>query len=299
MPFVASNETLHVTEDRRPNIPFESTSVDLFSCQGLEFLVFTPIAKPAGHALRRLADHLHPPTSSVHSGAGSLMKAFQPLCAQTAELNSLLENFGTFASDGTSNISRLCRITHRSNGHAEAAVTAMKSLVSKTVSEGNLDVDASQRGQLEWRNTPATCGRSPAQQLFGRPLLSFLPAHHRRFAPEWPIAADTADTTSDHLCSQKRRAHDRHACPLCKLSLGCYEDVQDPRTKLWSTTGVIVAIGKNRDYFVKLPSGRVHWRKRCFLRPLVPAIPFDLPPLHRHRQPSLVVALADAIRRSD
>ena len=181
-----------------------------------------------------------------------------------ADLNFLLEYSRSFASDGTSSMSRHYP---RSNGHAEAAVKAMKSLFSITVSNGNLDVDAFQRGLLEWCNTPAGCGRSPAQQLFGCPLLSFLPTHHRSFTPEWQIAADTADTASDRLRSQQRAAHDRHARPLCKLSLGCYVDVQDPRTKLWSTTGVIVAIGKNRDYFCEI----AQWSSALAQPPFSPA----------------------------
>ena len=167
----------------------------------------------------------------------------------------------------------------------EAAVKDMKSLVSKTVSNYKLHVDALQRGLLEWHNTPAPSGRSRAQQLFGRPFLSFLPAHHHSSAPEWQIAADTADANLDRLRSQKRTAHDQHVRPLRKLSLVRYVYVQDPRTKLWLNTEAIVAIGKNRDYFVKMPSDRVHWRNRCFLRPLVPAVP-PSPPIRPAPSPS-------------
>ena len=36
---------------------------------------------------------------------------------------------------------------------------------------------------------------------------------------------------------------------------------------------MVVAIGRHRDYYVKMPSGRVFWRNRRFLRPYVPPAP--------------------------
>ena len=57
------------------------------------------------------------------------------------------------------------------------------------------------------------------------------------------------------------------------LSLGAHVDIQHPRTKLWSAHGSIVAIGQHRDYLVKLPSGRIYWRNRRFLRPRVSPTP--------------------------
>ena len=120
----------------------------------------------------------------------------------------------------------------QSNGHAEAAVKAMKTLITKTTQNGDLDVESFQRGFLEWRNTPSSDGRSPAQKLFGKPLPSFLLAHHRSFAPSWQSKADEADavprqnvTKSPDTTGSARR--------LSSLSLGTHVDVQDPRTKLW------------------------------------------------------------------
>ena len=100
-------------------------------------------------------------------------------------------------------------------------------------------------------------------------------AHHSSFAPEWQTAADDADAVSHRLDTQRREAYDQHAKSLRHLPLGTRVVVQDPRTKLWSTTGTVVAIGAHRDYYVKLPSGRVFWRNRRFLRPLITAVPPD------------------------
>ena len=42
--------------------------------------------------------------------------------------------------------------------------------------------------------------------------------------------------------------------------------IQDPNSKLWDRVGQVVGIGRHRDYHVKLPSGRIYWRNRRFLR---------------------------------
>ena len=81
----------------------------------------------------------------------------------------------------------------QSNGHAEAAIKAMKYLVQKTTRNGELDSDEFQRGLLEWRNTPGKSGFSRAQQLFGRPLTSFVIAHRCSFAPNWQQTATALD----------------------------------------------------------------------------------------------------------
>ena len=42
----------------------------------------------------------------------------------------------------------------QSNGHAEASVKAMKALIMKTTTNGDIDSEAFLTGLLEWRNTP-------------------------------------------------------------------------------------------------------------------------------------------------
>ena len=267
-------EPMMVTNDRRPSLPFASTSADLFSCQGWEYIVYTdrktgwPCVAKLGRscssadvirALRRWFPDLGVPTQLVTDGGPQFAsRQFADFCSRWQ-------------------IDHVTSTPHypQSNGHAEAAVKAMKLLIRKTTSNGNLDVDEFQRGLLEWRNTPAADRLSPAQKLFGRTLPSFVMAHHSSFAPEWQTAADDADAVSHRLDTQRREAYDQHAKSLRHLPLGTRVVVQDPRTKLWSTTGTVVAIGAHRDYYVKLPSGRVFWRNRRFLRPLVTAVPPD------------------------
>jgi hypothetical protein len=51
--------------------------------------------------------------------------------------------------------------------------------------------------------------------------------------------------------------------------------IQHHVTKRWIKTGKIIKASKNRDYHVMLPSGRVYWRNRRFLRPLVKKMSSD------------------------
>ena len=179
----------------------------------------------------------------------------------------------------------------RSNGHAEAAVKAMKSLVSKMVSNGNLNVDAFQRGLLEWRNTPAACGRSPAQHVFDRPLLSFLSAYHRSFCTLMADCRQPPLTLPRIACAHSSVQHTigtlaHFASLTCKTpGRSCsrppewLSPLAKIATTLWNCpvvecTGAAAVLA-------------VRWFLPCHLI-------FNLPPLYRHRQPSLVVAVADA-----
>ncbi|XP_045102655.1 uncharacterized protein LOC123499099 [Portunus trituberculatus] len=137
----------------------------------------------------------------------------------------------------------------QSNGHAESAVKAVKHFIQKVAPSGNIDCEAFDRGLLELRNTPNQTGRSPAQVLNGgRPGTSC----DRR------AAARLRDATS---------RYDAHARPLPPLQRGDVVRIQDPTTQRWDKVGTIMGVGRSRDYLLKMPSGRVWWRNRRFLRP--------------------------------
>ena len=154
----------------------------------------------------------------------------------------------------------------QSNGHAEAAIKAMKALTIKSVPNGRLDDESFQQALLEWRNTPRSDGLSPAQRIFGHPLRSLVPAHHRSYAKEWQNSMEECDRFN---AEQKTSATDRYnerARPLEPLNIGTPVRIQDPNSKLWDRSGIIISKGRHRDYRVKQPSGRILWRNRRFLR---------------------------------
>lgn len=170
----------------------------------------------------------------------------------------------------------------RTNGHPEAAVKIVKKLISTTIMDGRLNCDDFARGLLELRNTPRANGRSPAQVLFGHPLRSTVPTHHRSFAPERQHAADVCDAKPSRLRQQDKERHDATARTLPVLRIGSSVDMQDHVSGRWDRMGVIVGVGKRRDYLVKMGSGRTLWRNRKFLRRHRPMVPASITPGSQH-----------------
>ena len=156
----------------------------------------------------------------------------------------------------------------QSNGHAEAAVDAIKRLVLKIAPGGDLTSDAFMQGLLEFRNTPRENGMSPAEMVFGSQLRSILPAHRTSFAPRWKDIMNARDR-QQALDSGVKKRYDERARPLSPLTIGSHVRIQDPHSSLWDGAGQIVSIGKYRSDRVKFASGSVLWRNRRHLHPLV------------------------------
>ena len=260
--------------DAPPSLVFESVSADYFHVAGRTYLVYVD----------RLSGW--PYVSSCPRGAASaehLTKALRSVFADTGVPKLLRTDGGPqFTSSTVRRFLARWGVRHelsspyhpRSNGHAEAAVKAVKRLILTATTGGQLDDDEFARALLELRNTPRADGRSPAQMLFGRPLRSSVPAHHRSFAPEWQRAADECDMKAEELRRQTKERYDRTARPLSALQIGTHVDVQDTTSGRWDRLGVVVGVGARRSYLVKLGSGRILWRNRRFLRrhrPLVEA----------------------------
>jgi hypothetical protein len=50
--------------------------------------------------------------------------------------------------------------------------------------------------------------------------------------------------------------------PLTPLVVSNHVLIQHPDSKLWDTPGVIVEVGKHRDYLIKTPADRIFRRNR-------------------------------------
>ncbi|XP_064100673.1 uncharacterized protein LOC135211285 [Macrobrachium nipponense] len=126
----------------------------------------------------------------------------------------------------------------QSNGHAEAAVKSIKHLILKTAPSGNIDCHVSlptlKHSPKEWQSRPKDCDRRAAARY-----------------------------------KQVKTKYDKHAHPLPPLSVGQQVRIQDPTSHRWDKVGTVMGHGRSRDYQIRLPSGRVWWRNRRFLR-LVP-----------------------------
>ncbi|KAI0225297.1 hypothetical protein LSAT2_023835 [Lamellibrachia satsuma] len=79
--------------------------------------------------------------------------------------------------------------------------------------------------------------------------------------------ADEQDASCRQTHARNEERYNRQSRPLPQLRIGTQVRLQNPITKKWDRVGVIIGIGRHRDYHVKLPSGRVYWRNRRFMKP--------------------------------
>lgn len=262
--------------DDNPSRPFESVSADFFTVAGKSFLV--------------IADRLSGWPVVVPCGANTTAsRTIQMFCRYFREVGVPLrlrtDGGPQFASADFQNFMERWGVHHvvtsphypQSNGHAEAAVKSVKHLILTTAPSGNIDTEEFARGLLELRNAPNFTGRSPAQHLYGRPLRSCVPAHPESFSADWQAKTEDCDRRAAARASQVQARYDQHAQPLPKLIIGETVRIQDPTSLRWDKVGVVVGRGRNRDYELRLPSGRVWRRNRRFLRPVTPGSVDNLP----------------------
>ena len=62
--------------------------------------------------------------------------------------------------------------------------------------------------------------------------------------------------------------HNKRAKHLNPLKIGQHVCIQDHITKKWLQSVLIIGVGKNGDYHIKLPSGQFCWRNRRFIPPI-------------------------------
>ncbi|XP_068225983.1 uncharacterized protein [Palaemon carinicauda] len=257
--------------DDNPTRPFESVSADFFVVAGKSFLVIAdrlsgwPVVAPckgdttASNTIRIFCRYFR------EVGVPLRLRTDGGPQFTSAEFKDFMKRWG---------VRQMVTSPHypQSNGHAEAAVKSIKHLILKTAPSGNIDNEDYDRGLLELRNTPNFTGCSPAQILYGRPMRSCIPAHPNAFSKEWQVKTEDCDRRAAARYEQVKTQYDQHAHSLPKLSVGQQVRIQDPTSHRWDKVGIVMGHGKSRDYQIRLPSGRVWWRHRRFLRPVPPTI---------------------------
>ena len=267
-----------IIQERLPSRVFEAASADFFEYAGRTYLVYAD----------RLSGWPFVTDMSHEATARNLVSALREMFSYTGVPVVLRTDGGPqFTAGITKKFLTKWGVQHQvstphypqANGHAEAAVKAVKRLVKKTTSNGQLDCDAFAEGLLELRNSPRADGRSAAQVLYGHPLRSTVPAHHRAFAERWQKLADECDARAAEEKEKTAERYNSSAKPLNKIHMGQQVLIQQPRTGLWDRTGIISGIGRFRSFLIRLPSGRLCWRNRRFLRPVRPLIAENQPTL--------------------
>ena len=157
---------------------------------------------------------------------------------------------------------------------AEACVKQMKKIVRATWNkdQGKPNWDALTESVLLYYNTPRHEGASPSQLLFGHPTRDTLPAHRRAFSDEWQRQADEVEAKAELMRGKVTERYNARARLLPSLCVGQLVVMQDNRSKKWDKCGTVVEVGENRDYLMKLSSGRIFRRNRRFLRTRVPRL---------------------------
>lgn len=249
--------------DDNPTRPFESVSADFFSTAGKHFVVVSdrlsgwPVVVTCGSDTTAAATirHFHDLGVPVRLRMDGGPQVTSRVLAEFLEPWWVRHNVST---------------PHypQSNGHAEAAVKAVKNLILKVASSGNTDCEAFDKGLLELHNTPNSTDRSPAQILYGCPLRSCVPAHTKAFAKEWQARADSCDRRDATRARDAKTRYDSHAQPL---QMGALVRIQDPTTLRWDKVGKVMGTGRSRDYHARMQSAGLLWRNRSFLR-LVPSL---------------------------
>ncbi|XP_045130248.1 uncharacterized protein LOC123515570 [Portunus trituberculatus] len=288
--------------DDNPSRLFESVSADFFTVAGKSFLVIAdrlsglPVVVPCGTDTTA--------TRTIQMFCRYFREVGVPLRLRTdggpqfasADFQNFMERWG---------VHHIVTSPHypQCNGHAEVAVKSVKHLILKTAPSGNIDTEEFARGLLELRNSPNYTGRSPSQHLYGHPLWSCVSAHPESFSADWQTKTEECDRRAAVRAEQVQAHYDQHARPFPKLCIGATVRIQDPVSLCWDKVGVVMGCSRNREYDVRLPSGRVWRRNRCLLRPMPPH--GDDPPHHipvvpwsDEKSPSALLAPPVAPRRS-
>ena len=94
-------------------------------------------------------------------------------------------------------------------------------------------------------------------------------SHHQDiFCKKWQKKLNDYDACYNQAHSQNEEIYNLRSRALRPLHVGTQVRVQNPKSKRWDRDGVVIGVGRHRDYHVKLASGRVYWRNRRFLRTL-------------------------------
>jgi hypothetical protein len=149
----------------------------------------------------------------------------------------------------------------RSNGLAESSVKTMKAMVKKCLAS-NRDI---KQALLTIRNTPLSCGKSPAELLLGRQLndnMPRLPAQMNSKEPE------KRDMMAERY-KQKTYHDQKVSADLTNFQPGQRVAIQDHVTKEWSIKGRIVKEVAPRSYSIQVSDGgNVLRRNRSQIRKL-------------------------------
>ena len=261
--------------DASPTRIFQDIAADFFECGNRHYMAV--VDRFSGYPI--IAALNAPPT------AAATIDKLKVIFTMFGCPSRLFSDGGRqFTAQDTQDFLRRWGVTHRlssahypqSNGLAESAVKALKTLLLKT--GGRFNSEQFNEGLLELRNSPRPGGKSPAEIVFGHPIRSRVPTHHSAFDKEWLVSMEDYDRKKAQLQEDAAIDYNKTAHKLPQIAIGAQVRLQDPTTKLWDKIAVVLSRGNWHNYRVRLPSGRCYWRNRRFLRTAhIPPPADDLP----------------------
>ena len=247
-----------------PARPGQDGSADLFTTAGKQFLVYcdrlsgwpevtqwltTPTSRQVIRSLQNTFTTLGIPVR-IRSDGGPQFKS--------QEFADFMTGWGIIWSPSSVE-------NPASNGHAESAVKAMKSLLKKTGGDINNEEFKLVSSLLEWRNTPNESGKSPAQIMIGRPLRGLIPTHPAKYKEK--IDIEEHREKKFELSQKAKHYHDKKAKPLKPLKNGTRVLIRDRTEKKWAQPAVVVDYKiKDHSYMLETETGRRTSRNRSFLK---------------------------------
>ena len=163
----------------------------------------------------------------------------------------------------------------QSNGRAEAAVRSGKRILRDNVKgNGSLDTDETAKALMQYRNTPLRgIEKSPAQLALGRQLRDSIPMVKEYYLPDshWLATLQERERAMSKSIKHDKDLYDVQARQLPYLRVGNKVLIQDPVTKMWDRSGIIMERYPYRKYLIKIDgSGRMSRRNRRHIKLIMP-----------------------------
>lgn len=204
--------------DPLPEFVFQSVSADLFQAGNLHAMVYAD--RLSGWTVVHQWRHSPTAKEAIRAVIGNFVELGDPMRFWSdggpqfaaKEFHDMLTRWGVEWCPSSSTYAQ-------SNGHAEAAVKAVKQLVLKCAPSGDLSSETFLQGLMELRNTPDATGLSPAEVVFGHQLRSTVPAHRSSFQPRWTNAMEARDRQTA-IDAAAKGYYDVNSHPLRPLKVG-------------------------------------------------------------------------------
>eukprot|EP00094_Tigriopus_californicus_P010955 TCALIF_10569-PA protein Name:"Similar to gag-pol Gag-Pol polyprotein (Walleye dermal sarcoma virus)" AED:0.25 eAED:0.27 QI:80/0/0/1/0/0/8/0/1134 len=211
--------------DPHPIRPFEEMAANFFSIGNNHFMAI--VDRYSGWL--EMVHFPRPPTST--STVANLRKIFTALGCPTRFFS---DGGLPFTAKETQDFFYPLGEYPQSNGLAESGVEVLKKLLLKC---GGIVNEAFCEGLLELRNTPRPGGKSPAEIVYGHPLRSRVPAHHRSFDPKWVKPMDECDNKTTQIQLQTTKRYNVSSRVLMPIQIGLTANIQNQQSKLWDHSG--------------------------------------------------------------